>query len=120
MSKIAVGVRVFHETIGQSAMIREVRGDNKFKVNWDDGTGGKIWWHRDDFIFDNSCEGPVRTVTRREIVRGRYGDVRVGGVEDGTVMVAVNHSEPLSPMTADELDAAALTLQQLAEALRAQ
>lgn len=74
--------------------------------------------------------GPVRTVTRREIVPGVYDRVWVGRYPDGTfkgrpVLVAlIEHDEPnpdfppfLAAMNADELRSAAMVLSQLAKAL---
>lgn len=69
-------------------------------------------------------EGPVRTetVTTRRIVPGVYGIVRIKNGRNGNAVdVWLNGSEATGFAhwyTADELDAAARTLQQLAEALR--
>lgn len=105
-----VGTRV--KGMSDWGTVKEVRGDGKFKVDWDDGMEGVVWWCADEL----AVEGPVRTVTRREIVPGVYGHVEVADkLEPDSVIVRIGS---YTPMTADELDAAARTLQQLAEALR--
>ena len=58
--------------------------------------------------ISNKLDGPVRTVTRKEIVPGVYGAV---GVQDGC-LVNVAYMR-----TADELRAAAATLIEIADAL---
>lgn len=63
--------------------------------------------------FETVPEGPVRTVTRREVVDGLYGIVAVYREQD-QVRVTLTREDG----TPDQLEAAARTLQQLAEALR--
>lgn len=68
---------------------------------------------------DTATTGPTRTVTRTEIVPGVYGRVSVKKVMPGhdpskTVNVAI----PSAHLTADELDAAAAVLTELAKAVR--
>lgn len=109
MSKIAVGVRVLHKYAKTWATIKETRGNSWFRVNWDDGKEGEIWLPADDFTFPTSEEGPVRTV----IVDGLYGIVAVYHEQD-QVRVTLTREDG----TPDQLEAAARTLQQLAEALR--
>ena len=95
---------------------------------WD--AHGKTWDKGDapspsDIVAEWTEDGPVRTVTRREIVPGTYGHVTVGR--------AVNIPDCANPdvpdlaavgvylegdLNADELDAAARVLTKLAEALR--
>lgn len=73
----------------------------------------------DDLIAEWT-EGPVRTVTRREIVGGKYGRVRVNGRWEGGVIVfveGIDHPTGAPVLTAPELRAAAATFLELAEAL---
>lgn len=74
----------------------------------------------DDLVAEWVDDGPVRTVTRQEIVPGTYGRLGVGEAFGGVVAVGwVGHHNATYPrLTADELDAAARVLAQLAEALR--
>lgn len=73
-----------------------------------------------DLVAEWTEDGPVRTVTRREIVPGTYGRLGVGQPFEGVVPVGwVGHHHTSYPrLNADELDAAARVLTQLAEALR--
>ena len=81
-------------------------------------------YHRDerdhplDLVAEWVDDGPVRTVTRQEIVPGTYGRLRVGGVFGGVVAVGIGARNQYLMLDADELDAAARVLAQLAEALR--
>lgn len=65
--------------------------------------------------------GPVRTVTRKEIVEGEYGRIRVlplAGVSDKHVGVRFTSGDvPLASLNAAELRAAAAVLIELADAL---
>lgn len=81
--------------------------------------------HPLDLVAEWVDDGPVRTVTRQEIVPGTYGAVTVGrsfnvpdcGNPDIPDVATVEvHIE--DHLTADELDAAAHVLTKLAEALR--
>jgi hypothetical protein len=66
--------------------------------------------------------GPVRTVTRKEIVVGEYGKVKVAGKHSNGIAVGVRlivgpTGGNIADMTAEELRAAALVFTQLADAL---
>lgn len=62
--------------------------------------------------------GPVRTVTRKEIVPGYFGRVKVAGAHPNGTAVRVRLSQgAIAEMTAPELRAAAATFIALAEAL---
>lgn len=65
--------------------------------------------------FLRPVEGPVRTVTRREIIPGTYDGV---GIKDYSVPEWVIVEIGEQRMTADELDRAAAVLTALAGALR--
>lgn len=62
--------------------------------------------------------GPVRTVTRKEIVPGLYGAVVVVGVGDGDVMRATRLTVSCE-MFADQIRAAIATLTEIADAIEA-
>lgn len=76
-----------------------------------DGDVRRRWPHDYELV---QPAGPVRTetVTRSVIVPGVYGRVGVG------VVGPFSFVDPTRPWTADELDAAALVLTQLAAAVR--
>ena len=88
-----------------------------------DGTANNGWNFdsKSDLVAEWS-EGPVRTVTRKEIVPGTYGRVAVGQPYGSTVPVSVG-SSILAPwaqgLTPAELRAAAATFVELADALEA-
>lgn len=67
-----------------------------------------------DLVSEWTDDGPVRTVTRREIVLGDYGRVRVNGSHNSAKEVSVIVE---GWMKADELRSAAMIFSQLAEAL---
>lgn len=76
---------------------------------------------RDDLIAEwtDAPTGPVRTVTRKEIVPGVYGSVVVGvRLQDGAIAVgfSVTGTAVLNPA---ELRAAIATLTEIADALEA-
>ena len=86
--------------------------------------GGSFWdahgktWDKGDApspsdLVAEWTEGPIRTVTRREIMPGTYGLVTV---DPSGAYVRLGLVREI--FTADELDAAAAVLTQLAEALR--
>lgn len=106
-SNVASWAPLGYETVVTKGLTyTDIDGDEGVSINPDD--------------WDLITEGPVRTVTRTvtEIVPGEYDQVRVGETDpEGFVMVAVGHSEPLSPWTATELKAAAAVLLELAGAL---
>ena len=69
-------------------------------------------------------EGPVRTVTRREIVPGVYGRIKVTGTYHGNRVTldwdrndVLAAAVPIVGMSADELRSAAMIFSQLVEAL---
>lgn len=63
--------------------------------------------------------GPVRTVTRREVVPGTYGSLAVGAVINTPDRVAIDLSLYAS-LAADEIDTLVQHLTAIAEVLRAQ
>lgn len=66
--------------------------------------------HESEFeLISDVPHSPVRTVTRKEIVPGKYGPLVVGG--NGSILL------PQACYTPDELREAAHTLNQIAEAL---
>lgn len=79
--------------------------------------------HRLDLISEWS-DGPVRTITRQEIVPGTYDGVEVGSEVTGhpqrevMVRIAIDHG-PMVCMNADQLERAAAVLTALADALKA-
>jgi hypothetical protein len=98
-------------------------------AGWDGKVGHLIRsWHpnglhlMDDRDLDLVAEwdgGPVRTVTRKEVVPGVYGAVRVYSASDMRARVYIGHSEFREPLSLepDELRAAAATLTEIADAL---
>jgi hypothetical protein len=91
---------------------------------------GGFWYRGADGSRQNSSspgdwelvqpEGPVRTVTRKEIVPGRYGRVYVARPEDDFVMVGIVITSEVPAhvsLNASELRAAADTFIELADAL---
>lgn len=88
--------------------------------------GSKVWADSGEVIRDKKSdgdivalwdEGPVRTVTRREIVPGVYGRVNVGRKGDGAGFTKVPVSMEYLFYSAEELREAAHLFNQLAEAL---
>jgi hypothetical protein len=86
------------------------------------------WWHAGcyysdgtesplDLVAEWTEDGPVRTVTRREIVPGTYGLIVVRDGPSPTGNRASVHVDA-GWYSADELDAAARVLTELAGALR--
>src|SRR5690606_24872348 len=113
MSKFKVGDKVRRKNhdhaslkVGQVGCVRNT-----------DSTGVQIdgedndFWHQDGNL-ELVTEGPVRTVTRREIVPGTYDGVRVGDVDGGYVTIL---GLTQAAWSADELRSAAMILSQLAE-----
>jgi len=74
---------------------------------WNDNCT-RFWFHSIGISAEYVNEGPVRTVTRKEIVPGSYGKVRV----TAGMYVHVN-----SMSTATDIRAAIATLTEIAEAL---
>lgn len=103
-----------------------VRSDGVFRQdNYEYIDGTFTWWEGGEASYDKSPnphdlvslweEGPIRTVTRREIVPGVYVStkVAVGDVANGSkVWIDVSDN-----MTAEELREAAHLFNQLAEVL---
>ena len=86
------------------------------------GNDGKVRMRGPEGYGDLIAEwtdGPIRTVTRREVVEGVYAHVAVCPHEPGTVLVgfAHPHDQHFRAMTAPELKAAAAVLLELAGAL---
>lgn len=73
-------------------------------------------------LISEWVEGPVRTVTRREIVAGTYGKLEVEPHEQGSVLIGISNPSELIlvAFTADEIDTLVQHLTAIAEALRAQ
>lgn len=67
----------------------------------------------DDYVVAEWVEGPVRTVTRTEIVGGVYGAVQITAVYDDGVNIYANSGK----WSADDLRAAAATFIEIADAL---
>lgn len=80
---------------------------------------GAVGFYRPVKPAPTKQDGPVRTVTRKEIVPGTYGQVRVLRKMEGQQRVQVELGSHLgyATLSADELRAAASTLIDLAEAL---
>ena len=72
-------------------------------------------WPDPSPLISEWSEGPVRTVTRREVVCGSYGRVIVDRVLGKECVVAIDDWH--TTMTANELRSAAMIFSQLAEAL---
>lgn len=115
--------------VGKYYRTRDGRKVGPIELGWFGDTGsssGESWWmgsgaknklhERDDDIIaewvdkpsDTDPSSPVRTVTRKKIVPGNYGKVRV----TGGMYFHVN-----SMSTATELRAAIKTLTEIADAL---
>lgn len=61
---------------GRLMRVTEVISDDDFTVEWlDGGRGSTHHWHA--YELELAQPSPIRTVTRREIVPGAYGDVTV-------------------------------------------
>ena len=129
--------------IGRTYRTRDGKAEHTIaKINHDVATAGyETWWlngskyrepleSSNDLVEDitpsTAPAGPVRMTLRTEIVPGDYGRLRVShaDIRDANVWLGVlATSHPNAPMfhpfRAEELDAAAATLTQLANALRA-
>lgn len=88
------------------------------RVRNTDSTGVQIvgecddFWHQDENL-ELVSEGPVRTVTRREVFEGKYGIVRVDRHRD-QIVVTISPEDGHQP-TGDDLRSATMVLSQLAE-----
>lgn len=80
---------------------------------WIDGRGNAGYETPEDLVAEWT-DGPVRTVTRREVVPGVYGVVLVNEKGDGSGLESIYTTPTLDP---DELRAAAAVLLELAGAL---
>lgn len=103
-------------SFGEPAFI-EAEGDGR---GWSlSGRAIGVEHGADEDLIAEWTDGPVRTVTRREVVEGVYAHVAVCPHEPGTVLVgfAHPHDQHLRAMTAPELKAAAAVLLELAGAL---
>lgn len=91
--------------------------ENDLVSEWTDGT-----WDSEL----SAINGPIRTITRKEIVPGIYGQVKVGEIVDvpdcerpdnpAALYIYVDFREAC--LSADELEAAAIVLTQIAGVLR--
>lgn len=91
-------------------------GDDRISVKKDD-IGAPNGWCSDKFILATS-HGPIRTITRREIVPGVYGGVSVDCYHAATGRPPVIRYE--ADARADSLREAAALFTQLAEVLEEQ
>ena len=91
--------------------------DDMFQLTddtWKDGGHPPHHWSDDETFYANFelATGPVRTVTRKEIISGFYGAVKVAPYDDERVFVHVS-----STLSAAELREAIATLTEIADAL---
>lgn len=101
-------------TLGREYTVRYV-AEHSLGVMADD-KGCPNGWGMDYFeLVQPAAPSAIRTVTRREIVRGVYGAVRLTGemADDGSTCVCIDNEF----MTPDELREAAHLFNQLAEVL---
>ncbi len=105
---------------GQIVMLKyqdgDLNGDGFVMFRIEDVGDGWSWLIRSDDI-ELVNDGPVRTVTRREIVPGVYGRVVLDGASNGTAKLTFNYKTVPPEFTAEELREAAHVLNQIAEAL---
>lgn len=107
--------KIYNCPIGFETIVDEVFPNKKgFWYHGEDGSRMNSNSLEDWKIVDNS--GPVRTVTRKEIVPGHYDVVQVLGVKDGLVQIRLN-DDPDEFYSASEIRAAIATLTELADAL---
>lgn len=100
-----------HFPVGRVGIVTGFRaGDNRYVLD-----GDVKYSHDPDYLelVCSSAASPVRTVTRKEIVRGNYGTVSVGATAGNAVMLEV----PARFHGEKELRAAAATFLELADAL---
>lgn len=118
MSKFNVGdkVRYIKEGYtGKTSTVLGVLSNGLIKVDTH-GKFGACYEKEEDLEH----VGPIRTVTRREIIPGVYGRVHVGQTGGGKVVVSMGGFGMVmqqQSFTANELREAAHILNQLAEAL---
>ena len=79
---LPIGNETWGDTVSETAVVIKVKNGK----NYFEGKGG---YYNDSFL-ELVSSGPVRetTITKKEIVPGTYGDVRVS-VADGLIYVAV-------------------------------
>lgn len=105
-----VGDRV-EDKAGDRAEVLEVDRYGEIRLRYDSKEFDQgRWFYPSRFFKPVTDEGPVRTVTRKEIVEGTYGPVVVG-VRQISVAIDRDHA------CAAKLRAAIATLQTLADAL---
>lgn len=90
---------------------------------WSDGRVDLQFDHSFDLVAEwvDGYASPVRTVTRKEIVLGEYGRVRVfnvfAGKKVGVRLIPLENSGNIADLDANELRHAAAIFTQLADAL---
>lgn len=91
-------------------------GNDSLSARWQDGTSAHDHSLRPSDLVAEWTDGPVvtETVTKTRIVPGVYGAVTVGAYDNKSVVAYIG----MTFYNADELDAAAAILTQLAEGLR--
>lgn len=112
-----VGDRV-EDGAGDRAEVLEVDRYGEIRLRYDSKEFDQGRWFYPSVIFKpvtEESDGPVRTVTRKEIVGGTYGDVMVGDVGPSAERVPI--CIPNRFYSADEIRAAIATLTEIAEAL---
>lgn len=98
-----------YETVATKGLTyTDVDGDEEVSINPDD--------------WDLISEGPVRTITRREVVEGVYGRIKVVHSYGSKLAIAItgptlDHEVTAWSLTSAELKAAAAVLLELAGAL---
>lgn len=130
MGKFKVGDRVRRvadghahgSPIGHEVTVVDGRIDTLTRVVWYEQPGGNVVWS-DEKNWE-LVEGPVRTVTRKEIVPGEYGDILVDRTaNDGSiVLLGFKTTGGIFPQcrsnfTSAELTAAIATLTTIRDAL---
>lgn len=112
-----VGDRVRHVRVNYTGngVIRDIREDGVHVVEF------PTWYgmcEERESALELVNDGPIRIVTRREIVPGRYGVVEIGEQAKGLAPIRIsNRNGELRNTTAEELREAAHVLNQIAEAL---
>lgn len=130
MSKFKVGDRVTLKsdvnqgvgwTHGNEYVVTRVyqdeHGYNRIKTNTDDHGSTTNGWLAE--YFEPIMIGPIRTVTRKEIVPGVYGKVLINSYdkESSTVWINVKEDFGCVEFNSEQLREAAHILNQIAEAL---
>lgn len=127
MSKFKVGDRVqVTADIDATGTVNAVK-ENTIQVYWDGQENGdsNVFWPDRGFSLIES-NSPIRTVTRKEIVAGKYGAVDVAECKvenSAAVLIAMDwfgfdgKESGHAVLDADQLREAAHVLNQIAEAL---